>query len=150
MLIPVSSGPIGAGTPPPPEPATSTQATVTAGTSGTYKGYRSATFDPSNNYGSIANGPLLSTGTTFAVLQNVPNASIVVVSLLFSGDQVDAINDNFLKLTFEGDDYLLADALIQYNSGGANPYTVVEWVFFGGSYTGTVMADGLSYDFQLV
>jgi hypothetical protein len=127
--------------------ATSTLETVTAGQSGSITGYDNY---PTYDYGSIAGGPLLSTGATLLAITRQVNASIFVITVFFAGNQVNALNDNFRKMTFDGDDYLFSDANApNYIAGGSPPYTVIEWVFFGGSYTGTVMVDGLNYDFQL-
>jgi hypothetical protein len=142
MFIPVSAGLLH----PSVNPATSTIETVTAGQSGSITGYDNY---PTYDYGSIAGGPLLSTGATLLAITRKVNATIDVITLFFDGDQVDTLNFSFTKLTFDGDDYLFSAASgPNYISGGS--YTVIEWGFTGGSYTGTTMVDGLSYNFQLL
>lgn len=130
--------------------APSTQTTVTAGTSGTFRGYNVL-----NSYGSISGGPLLSIGTTRTVVTNNPtgDGEIGVLTLHFLGDVIADVESDFTKVTFDGVDFTFASGAYTSNfvntGDPATAYSNFEWAYFSYTWPGTYMVDGNNYNVQL-
>jgi hypothetical protein len=113
----------------------STEATITAGSSGTTTGYNTGGEALAASFGSIADGPLLSTAGTVGVFWSSAAGGRMVVE--FDAEVSDALDANFTKVTIDGTDYLFSaedfggpgielngNTILQYSGIGANPFTV--------------------------